>query len=138
MTSGESTKVLPQRGDMQCAHGKQKQACSSCDPESAYKRTAASAKRRGLVFRIALDDYKRLTRMRCCLCGTDSEPRGLDRRDNRLSYYLENVQPMCADCNFAKGHRFSHHGFLNLVRRIYRYQELQEQYGQKNLSAMPD
>lgn len=77
---------------------------------STYKHTA---KKRGLPFLLSLAELSVLIKSPCYYCGElDSNTskrrssifkyNGIDRMNNDLGYYLENVVPCCETCNRAK------------------------------------
>jgi hypothetical protein len=114
----------------QCIHLKRKSACSLCKPELVYQMYLRSAKKRGLSFTLTLGQFERIVNEPCVYCGAKPAG-GCDRRDNRCGYVYSdnplynNVQAACGPCNLLKQAR-THHGFLNLVMRIARYQESQK------------
>ena len=87
------------------------------DRYSIYKQ---NAKKRGIVFDIALPLFSSLLDKACTYCGTH-ERIGVDRVDSSLGYSAENCVPCCSDCNYAK-RDMSQESFLNLVARIYAHQ----------------
>lgn len=77
-----------------------------------YRR---AAKRRGLEFSLAREDFDRLTSLPCHYCATppgNSHKRehyngtfiysGIDRRDSTCGYDVDNCLPCCATCNVMK------------------------------------
>jgi len=61
--------------------------------------------------------------MPCVFCDEKfSEPRGIDRKDSRIGYTLENCQACCTFCNRFKSN-LSQHTFLNHVRKISTHQD---------------
>src|SRR6266699_6711736 len=79
----------------ECEHGKRKQSCSVCDPESVWKIYAHGAKKAHRGFTLTLDQFKAIVAKPCDWCSEQNEPRGVDRRDSRLGYYMENADPAC-------------------------------------------
>lgn len=93
------------------------------------------AKRRGLLFDISKEDFRRLCESNCHYCGSEpdnvssrglvksgkytSEWRynGLDRKDSNKDYTLDNVVPCCAICNRAKGAK-SYKQFIAWIEAI--------------------
>jgi len=79
-----------------------------------YDRTKRSALRRGIVFELALDEFKALAQKDCVYCGAPPAPRkqkthygafvcnGIDRENNDRGYVKGNSVPCCPTCNFAK------------------------------------
>lgn len=56
---------------------------------------------------LSTDEVREMIEQPCVYCGTESEPRGLDRIDNSKPHVRGNVRPACAPCNFARGDRFT-------------------------------
>jgi DNA repair exonuclease SbcCD ATPase subunit len=56
----------------------------------------------------------------CVYCGAN-ERIGIDRINSSLGYSVENCEPCCADCNYAK-RDMDKETFLNLIARIYAHQ----------------
>jgi len=85
------------------------------------------ADKRGLIWEIAFEDWKRLAALPCHYCGGPPlncgyngsyQYSGLDRVDNDVGYVLNNVVPCCKLCNCAKSDQTVSE-FLDWVRRIY-------------------
>jgi hypothetical protein len=84
---------------------------------SMYKQ---NAKRRGIAFGISLEVFSSLVSKACIYCGTN-ERIGVDRIDSSLGYSVENCEPCCADCNYAK-RDMDKETFFRLIARIYAHQ----------------
>lgn len=56
---------------------------------------------------LSVDEVLALIVQPCVHCGTQDQPRGLDRIDNNLPHIKGNVAPACAPCNIARGNRFT-------------------------------
>ncbi|MFA7168980.1 MAG: hypothetical protein WC096_08765 [Sphaerochaetaceae bacterium] len=87
------------------------------DRYSIYKQ---NAKRRGIAFDISLEVFSSLVSKPCVYCGAN-ERIGIDRINSSLGYSVENCEPCCADCNYAK-RDMDKETFLNLIARIYAHQ----------------
>lgn len=77
-------------------------------PKGRYRELKRSAKRKGRVFTITLDDYEFLLTHACAYCGITVEKDGgagywLDRIDNDLGYTVDNILPCCGRCNRIRG-----------------------------------
>lgn len=68
-----------------------------------YYTYRLSAKVRGLIFNLTLDDFKLFWQIPCSYCGSEIKTIGLDRLDNDLGYTIENVVSCCKVCNRMKG-----------------------------------
>jgi hypothetical protein len=94
-----------------------------------YKR---NAKRRGIEFNITIEQCKILFTQNCHYCGAspssiqrgahknsgDFVYNGIDRIDNTIGYFPNNIVCCCKICNFAKNN-MGHREFKEWVRRIY-------------------
>lgn len=102
-----------------------------------YNNYKGSAKSRKLVFELTKEQFKQITQQDCHYCGCPpSNPygenfktevqlpyisNGIDRKDNKIGYTLENSLPACWNCNFAKWNR-SYDDFLKWINRLIKYQ----------------
>lgn len=79
-----------------------------------YRKYKVNAKRRGIPFKIKIEEFASLISQPCDYCGLGYyfnyiykngllKYNGIDRRDNDGDYVLANVTPCCKICNFAKG-----------------------------------
>lgn len=118
--------------------------CSKHLPEgeSAFNRLLigyqGSAKKRGISWGLAADEFKELTKKPCHYCGGlpgdvtvygssngEYEYNGLDRIDSEKGYFPDNVLPCCWSCNRMKG-EMAYIEFLNFIERIYEYRVVKE------------
>ncbi len=101
--------------------------------EAAFNRIVlqikGSAKIRGLVYSLTLDDIKTLVVKECYYCGLEPSNNthrhtrgfkysGLDRLNNKKGYEYGNVIPCCKVCNHAKS-TMTTDDFLAWIERIY-------------------
>ena len=70
-------------------------------PKGRYNRYKTAAKKRGLDFKITLDEFISLINESCIYCGS-KESIGVDRVDNQIGYLIENCSPCCTMCNMMK------------------------------------
>jgi hypothetical protein len=106
-----------------CLHDRVRQTCSVCCPAqvfAAYRYKAT--KQRHLAFTLTLEQFKEIIEKPCVFCGKQSEPRGIDRRDNRIGYIPTNCQSCCGPCNKLKSN-LDQHKFLLLVSEIAKHQD---------------
>ena len=97
---------------------------------STYK---ADAKRRKLSFTLGLSEFGEIINKECYYCGISPQKRiitsgagwkrelvcnGIDRINNNLGYYENNIVPCCKFCNYAKRNLTQDH-FFELIERIY-------------------
>lgn len=85
-----------------CSHHIQKNTCSSCRPEGAFKHYIRAALKRKYDFKITLEQFKALVIKPCHYCGEQGNPRGIDRRNNKMGYIFSNCYPCCKVCNYMK------------------------------------
>lgn len=101
------------------------------------------AKLRDLEFSLSLEEFEKLVKQPCALCGqepnqictTNPRPRqcrrrsilqqsicytGLDRIDNNIGYRTDNVIPCCRKCNWSKG-TGSFEEFKEWVNKVYHH-----------------
>jgi hypothetical protein len=60
------------------------------------------AKTNGIDFELTKVDFERISNEHCHYCNAEG-PNGIDRRDNRKGYLVENCLPCCKHCNYSKG-----------------------------------
>ena len=93
-----------------------------------YQRVARNS---GREWRLAEEEFRRLTKGDCHYCGAppgnsyslyggtgDYEYSGIDRIDNSRGYVSDNVVPCCRVCNVAKGTMRTTE-FLGWIRRVF-------------------
>jgi 5-methylcytosine-specific restriction endonuclease McrA len=95
-----------------------------------------ASRRRGFAFELTSEQFKNLTKKNCVYCGV--EPRqvckvkkssaymynGVDRKDNKLGYTVENTCTCCKQCNRAK-HSMPIEEFLEWIDRIAKFRTQQ-------------
>lgn len=96
---------------------------------SSYKNNAI---KRNLEFKLSNEQFKNLTKQNCHYCNTspwqlsnDSKHsfeakylyNGIDRKDNKIGYLINNCLPCCGVCNRLKG-TLSYELFIFKVRQI--------------------
>lgn len=95
---------------------------------SSYK---SNAKRKKLEFNLTNDEMVKLFQSNCFYCGSEPKniydrPRtngayvynGIDRKDNKIGYVLDNVVPCCSQCNYVKN-SFDYVDFIKWVDTVY-------------------
>ncbi len=111
-----------------------------------YNQYKKSAKERGKLFELTLDQFQDISSKNCYYCnleprdyspyvsnkqiktGTDRavirsyiKANGIDRTNNNIGYVFDNCVPCCEKCNRFK-HAYTQEDFLNHVKRIFNYQ----------------
>jgi len=112
-------------------NGKAAKMCRTCSNKNrtrswqdadAYKqhRYKQGAEKRNLPFELTEEQFRHLIHQPCHYCGrrpTEKRTNGIDRRDNKKGYTVENSLPCCTKCNFLKG-RFDYEVFIKQAKRI--------------------
>jgi hypothetical protein len=80
-----------------------------------YSNYRISAESNGRVFELTYDQFKNIITQSCLYCGSTGRffkqnthrmfLNGIDRRDNRFGYTIDNSVPCCHSCNSRKGTR---------------------------------
>ena len=69
----------------------------------AFYTFRASAKQRGIEFKLTREESDRLVTGDCMYCGSAPNPtNGIDRVNSGVGYKVENTVSCCADCNYSK------------------------------------
>ena len=107
-----------------------------------YKNYKNSAKRRNYDFYLTKEQFKNIITGNCYFCGSeplktitpsrkrkfnnnDFKYNGVDRLNNNLGYFIENVVTCCYICNNAKN-ILTMEEFISWVNKIYSFQKLQK------------
>lgn len=98
-----------------CIECVREQNNSASGKYSSYK---ADAKRRGLNWELTKNKFCELWEANCFYCG-DEHTFGIDRVDNSIGYYDNNVVSCCSTCNYAKG-TMSSEVFLKMIEKIFK------------------
>jgi len=91
-----------------------------------YPEYRYNARKRGILFELSVDEFKKLTNEKCFYCGGHSKDRnpqsrgnGIDRKDSSKGYNIENCVTCCATCNFVKNN-MPFEDFIKWVRDVYK------------------
>jgi hypothetical protein len=100
---------------------------------STFKTYIISAKQRNLTFNLTYSQFKDITKKECHYCGCPPSNisrshkcngeyiyNGIDRKDNKIGYQIDNVVPCCWNCNNAKADMNEDEFFL-WIKRIYNH-----------------
>lgn len=96
-----------------------------------YHHYLQSAKRRKYIFNLSLEDFIKISSSDCHYCGLVAKKtlissknnkvgftyNGVDRKDNKKGYNLQNCLPCCEICNRAKM-KTSYEDFISYLNRI--------------------
>ncbi|MEK0337185.1 MAG: hypothetical protein QQN41_07115 [Nitrosopumilus sp.] len=115
------TSVLSRTKSCGCLHRQNASKQLKLKPGQAafnrvFQQYKLRAKRKQLDFKITAEDFKNITKLNCHYCralasnlyiaeGRNGKFRynGIDRKDNKLGYTLDNTVSCCKTCNRAKG-----------------------------------
>lgn len=110
-----------------------------------YRKT--SAKGRGHIWELSLEEFKEITKKNCYYCGSgltnlrDNRKikrngktyyknskgtyayNGIDRKDNSKGYTKKNIVPCCKVCNKMKS-KLSDKEFLKQIKKIFKFKKL--------------
>lgn len=100
-------------------------------PERKYKSYRYDAARRGLKFNLSFSEFKSFDGKPCYYCGNKEDSICLDRIDNDLGYFYDNVVSCCHKCNSIK-HVYDIEEFLEHIKKIYIHQQKVNYGKQKN------
>ena len=89
-------------------------------PRGRYRLLRYNARRLGVALQIDFDTYAELISQPCAYCGFPlaETGRGLDRKEPRGDYTVENVVPSCGECNAFKNALFTHDEMLVIGRAV--------------------
>jgi hypothetical protein len=75
------------------------------------------AKKRNFEFEITFEDFNRITSTACHYCKDSEAQIGIDRKNNKKGYTLNNSLPCCWSCNKMKGSK-TYEEMINFIVRI--------------------
>ena len=97
---------------------------------STYSRYRQQAKTAGREFALNKEQFREITQQNCYYCGCEPNQiarsakahgsyiyNGIDRVDSSRGYFIDNVVPCCANCNYAKRH-YNQEDFLRWALRL--------------------
>lgn len=100
---------------------------------STYCEYKFQAKRRGFIFDISKDEFKKITQQNCHYCGVEPSNvckerkgngnyvySGIDRVNSSFGYLADNCVPCCGWCNTMKRH-YTKEQFKEQIIRLYHY-----------------
>ena len=81
-----------------------------------FYRYKYNAKKRDKIFCLSYEEFLLLIKGKCFYCGSD-EHVGIDRKDNKIGYTIENSVSCCWDCNRLKG-CFNSEDFISVCQKV--------------------
>lgn len=112
-----------------CANGKMSGKNSGAYKHGSkrYPEYRNNANRRGIKFDLTPREFKRMVLQPCHYCGGYSKDRvessrgnGIDRKDSRKGYEIENCVPCCSTCNFVKN-KMGYEEFIKYIKTMYEH-----------------
>jgi hypothetical protein len=79
--------------------------CFANHKSSLYSEYRRRALKKQLDFLLTQNDYERIIKEDCYLCGKKNEENhtnGIDRINNKMGYLQDNVKSCCCECNYMK------------------------------------
>lgn len=137
IVAGHHLKHNTTKGCRACAMVYSRKERGECSFNGLYLRYQHNAATRNLQFELSKEEFRTLTKQNCHYCN--QEPNGIhkgktahgeylyngvDRKDHKLSYTVDNCVSSCTLCNFAK-HKLGYNEFLNWVDKIATYRNTQ-------------
>ena len=108
-----------------------------------YNHIKYDAIKRGYFFELTFLDFGILTKQNCYYCGIEPYIKtdrtktnrsngeyiynGIDRKDNKKGYILDNCVPCCKICNRMKSD-MTYEEFINHIKKIFNYQTSSQSY----------
>lgn len=86
-------------------------------PGQRYAVYKSSARVRNLEFDLTFEQFIKFWDKECCYCGEKINGIGLDRKDSKIGYNINNVLPCCSKCNRAKG-TLAKSDFIALCKKV--------------------
>ncbi len=83
---------------------------------TSYKK---SADKRNIVFNLTFLEFISFWKKDCEYCGSKIETIGLDRFDNEIGYYIDNIKSCCYYCNSMKRDK-NYNDFINHCQKIWK------------------
>jgi hypothetical protein len=82
-----------------------------------YSHYMGGAFKRLLVFALSREQFTEIIKRPCYLCGYNGTV-GIDRKNNKIGYTIQNAFPCCQICNYMKGD-LEYESFIEHVKKIY-------------------
>lgn len=90
-----------------------------------FTRAKYRAQKRGFEWDIPYEQFLELTKKDCFYCSQpiNLSGVGLDRKDNKKGYTLENSVPCCGPCNRVKSDIFTHDEMLVAMNAVLKFRK---------------
>lgn len=94
-------------------------------PKVRFAAAKRGAKDRGYAWSISFEAYLGLIALPCVYCSgaLPTTGSGLDRKDNKLGYLLDNVAPCCTLCNYLKGPYLTYDETVAVVKALIAFRK---------------
>jgi hypothetical protein len=93
-----------------------------------YKAYVRRCRRRNIFWELTMEQFQMITQKPCsyCKCPPTQQSRnyiynGIDRKNDRQGYTLENSVPSCGMCNMIKGTRLSFEEMQVAMEAVVRF-----------------
>lgn len=86
-------------------------------PHQRFKVYQSGAKVRNIPFNLSYDQFMIFWCKPCHYCGKEINGIGLDRKDSKGDYSLDNVVPCCSQCNMSKTDQTTEE-FISMCKRV--------------------
>jgi len=101
-------------------------------PTTKFSVYRAGAIRRGLSFKINMEQFMELWKKPCAYCGAEIKTIGIDRVDNSIGYTKSNIVSCCYACNWSK-HNGSEEEYIARCRMVVQMQTRNVKFVAKNM-----
>lgn len=88
-------------------------------PKNIFAKYIHNAKRRNIIFNITFDDFMNLWGKDCYYCGCQIKTIGIDRKNPKKGYNINNIVPCCKTCNISKM-SLTEKQFIKMAKRVAR------------------
>jgi RNA polymerase subunit RPABC4/transcription elongation factor Spt4 len=86
-------------------------------PKIKYARYKKQSKRDKKIFNLTYQQFYKIVTSKCHYCGSDDNI-GIDRKNNKIGYIINNSVSACWKCNALKGSK-TYEEFLIQIKLIY-------------------
>ena len=88
-----------------------------------YKEYLRRAMKKDLDFALTKDQFIKIVNDNCYYCDkekSENHKNGIDRKDNKIGYIIDNCVTCCGQCNYMKG-SLTEDEFINTCKRVSEY-----------------
>jgi hypothetical protein len=95
-----------------------------------YKNYIRNCRRRNHFFELTVEQFHQLTSAVCTYCKKPPSKKsrsykynGIDRKDNKKGYTIENCVSCCTDCNWLKGSSLNHDEMMAVAQALSKFRQ---------------